>query len=67
VKGIFRLCDYEVGERLYHYKEKQWVFHGVIENKEENLLYVRLEEFDGIHVIREDVLVKEGFISKVGK
>ena len=65
MKGIFRLCDYEVGERLYEHKNGEWVFHGVVEKKENHFLHIRNAKHRGIMVVRSDVLSREGFISKV--
>ena len=65
MKGIFRLCDYEVDELLYQHKNGEWVFYGVIDKKENCFLHIRTAKHNGIMVVRGDVLSREGFISKV--
>tara|TARA_A100001515_G_scaffold91921_1_gene73315 strand:+ start:123 stop:329 length:207 start_codon:yes stop_codon:yes gene_type:complete len=65
MKGKFRLCDYEVGETLYRHIAGQWQKYGVIEEKEKNCLYIRSDKHLGIMIIREDILVKEGYISQI--
>ncbi len=67
MKGIFRLCDYEVGEHLYEHKNGEWAFYGVVEKKENYFLHIRTAKHNVIMVVRSDILSREGFISKVGK
>lgn len=65
MKGIFRLCDYEVGEHLYQHKNNEWVLYGVVEKKIHYFLHIRTAKHNVIMVVRSDILSREGFISKV--
>ena len=65
MKGAFRLCEYQVGETLYRHVNGEWHTYGTIEGKKQNSLYIRSNKHLGIIIVREDILVKEGYISRI--
>jgi hypothetical protein len=65
MEGKYRLCNYKAGETLYTHKDGKWRRYGFIEKKQNSFLSIRIESVNGLVVIREDLLSREGVVSKV--
>jgi hypothetical protein len=59
----YKITDFEVGDYLYKFKEGRWANHGKIVIEESQVFGIRSNKFDGIIMLRKDLVYEEGFIA----
>ena len=59
----YKITDFEVGDYLYKFKEGKWAHHGKIVIEESQVFGIRSNKFDGIIMLRKDLVYEEGFIA----
>ena len=59
----YKITDFEVGDYLYKFKEGKWANHGKIVIEESQVFGIRSNKFDGIIMLRKDLVYEEGFIA----
>ena len=59
----YKITDFAVGDTLYKYKNREWVNYGKIILQQGEMFGIRTEKFEGVIMLRKDLLYKEGFIA----
>jgi len=59
----YKITDFEVGDTLYKYKNREWVNYGKIILQQGEMFGIRTEKFEGVIMLRKDLLYSEGFIA----
>ena len=59
----YKITDFEVGDYLYKFEEDKWINYGKIVIQEGQVFGVRSDKFDGVIMLRKDLVYGEGFIA----
>ena len=59
----YKITDFEVGDYLYKFEEDKWVNYGKIVIQEGQVFGIRSDKFDGVIMLRKDLVYGEGFIA----
>ena len=59
----YKITDFEVGDYLYKFKEGKWANHDKIVIEESQVFGIRSDKFDGVIMLRKDLVYEEGFIA----
>ena len=59
----YKITDFEVGDYLYKFEKDKWVSYGKIVIQEGQVFGIRSNKFDGIIMLRTDLVYGEGFIA----
>ena len=59
----YKITDFEVGDYLYKFEENKWVSYGKIVIQEGQVFGIRSDKFDGVIMLRKDLVYGEGFIA----
>jgi len=59
----YKITDFEVGDYLYKFEEDRWVSYGKIVIQEGQVFGIRSDKFDGVIMLRKDLVYGEGFIA----
>jgi len=59
----YKITDFEVGDYLYKFEEDKWVNYGKIVIQESQVFGIRSDKFDGVIMLRKDLVYSEGFIA----
>jgi len=59
----YKITDFEVGDYLYKFEEDKWVNYGKIVIEESQVFGIRSDKFDGVIMLRKDLVYGEGFIA----
>ena len=59
----YKITDFEVGDSLFKYEDRQWVNYGKIVIQEGQVFGIRSAKFDGVIMLRKDLVYGEGFIA----
>ena len=59
----YKITDFEVGDYLYKFEEDKWINYGKIVIQEGQVFGIRSDEFDGVIMLRKDLVYGEGFIA----
>ena len=59
----YKITDFEVGDHLFKFEEGVWVNHGKIVLQQGTMFGIRTKAYDGIIMLRDNVLYSEGFIA----
>ena len=59
----YKITDFEVGDHLFKFEEGIWVNHGKIVLQQGTMFGIRTKAYDGIIMLRDNVLYSEGLIA----
>ena len=59
----YKITDFEIGDYLYKFEEDRWINYGKIVIQEGQVFGIRSDKFDGIIMLRKDLVYEEGFIA----
>ena len=59
----YKITDFEVGDYLYKFEKDKWVNYGKIVLQQGPVFGIRSNKFDGIIMLRTDLVYEEGFIA----
>ena len=59
----YKIADFEVGDYLYKFKENKWINYGKIVLQQGQVFGIRSAKFDGVIMLRKDLVYEEGFIA----
>ena len=59
----YKITDFEVGDYLYKFEEDKWVNYGKIVLQQGQVFGIRSAKFDGVIMLRKDLVYGEGFIA----
>ncbi len=59
----YKITDFEVGDHLFKFEEGVWVNHGKIVLQQGTMFGIRTKAYDGIIMLRDNVLYSEGLIA----
>ena len=59
----YKITDFEVGDYLYKFEKDKWVSYGKIVIQEGQVFGIRSAKFDGVIMLRKDLVYGEGFIA----
>ena len=59
----YKITDFEVGDYLYKFEEDKWVNYGKIVLQQGQVFGIRSTKFDGVIMLRKDLVYSEGFIA----
>ena len=59
----YKITDFEVGDYLYKFEEDKWVNYGKIVLQQGPVFGIQSAKFDGIIMLRKDLVYGEGFIA----
>jgi len=59
----YKITDFEVGDYLYKFKENKWINYGKIVLQQGQVFGIRSAKFDGVIMLRKDLVYEEGFIA----
>ena len=59
----YKITDFEVGDYLYKFEEDKWINYGKIVIQEGQVFGIRSDKFDGVIMLRKDLVYEEGFIA----
>ena len=59
----YKITDFEVGDYLYKFEENRWVNYGKIVLQQGQVFGIRSAKFDGVIMLRKDLVYSEGFIA----
>ena len=59
----YKITDFEVGDYLYKFKKDKWQNHGKIVLEQGQVFGIRSDKFDGVIMLRKDLVYSEGFIA----
>ena len=59
----YKITDFEVGDYLYKFEEDRWINYGKIVLQQGQVFGIRSNKFDGIIMLRTDLVYGEGFIA----
>ena len=59
----YKITDFEVGDYLYKFEENKWVNYGKIVLQQGQVFGIRSHKFNGIIMLRTDLVYEEGFIA----
>ena len=59
----YKITDFEVGDYLYKFEEDKWINYGKIVLQEGQVFGIRSAKFDGVIMLRKDLVYGEGFIA----
>jgi len=59
----YKITDFEVGDYLYKFEEDKWINYGKIVLQQGQVFGIRSNKFDGIIMLRTDLVYGEGFIA----
>ena len=59
----YKITDFEVGDYLYKFEEDKWVNYGKIVLQQGQVFGIRSAKFDGVIMLRKDLVYEEGFIA----
>ena len=59
----YKITDFEVGDYLYKFEEDKWINYGKIVIQEGQVFGIRSDKFDGVIMLRKDLVYGEGFIA----
>ena len=59
----YKITDFEVGDYLYKFEEDKWVNYGKIVLQQGQVFGIRTEKFEGVIMLRKDLVYSEGFIA----
>lgn len=59
----YKIIDFEVGDYLYKFEEDKWVNYGKIVLEQGQVFGIRSDKFDGVIMLRKDLVYSEGFIA----
>ena len=67
---LFRTNKFQKGEAVYKHRGtdiNSWQFFGTVIRVEKNFIGIRVDKqtIPGIMMVREDILVKEGFVVRI--
>ena len=60
---VYKIVNFEAGDSLYKFDDGQWVNYGKIVSDKGEMFGIRAQKFQGIIMLRKDLLYKEGFIA----
>ena len=64
---MYRIKDFRIGDRLYHYQDSQWKYHATVTTTDTTSYGLSNRFVDGIVVVVKDGLEKSGFIASPEK
>jgi len=59
----YKITDFQVGDYLYKFEKEEWINHGKIVLQQGQVFGIRSNKFNGIMMIRKDLVYGEGFIA----
>jgi len=59
----YKITDFEIGDYLYKFEEDKWVNYGKIVLQQGQVFGIRSAKFDGVIMLRKDLVYGEGFIA----
>ena len=59
----YKITDFEVGDYLYKFEEDKWINYGKIVLQQGQVFGIRSDKFDGVIMLRKDLVYEEGFIA----
>tara|TARA_R100001015_G_C4527999_1_gene95188 strand:- start:149 stop:373 length:225 start_codon:yes stop_codon:yes gene_type:complete len=59
----YKITDFQVGDYLYKFEKEEWINYGKIVLQQGQVFGIRSNKFDGIMMIRKDLVYGEGFIA----
>ena len=59
----YKITDFEVGDYLYKFEEDKWINYGKIVLQQGQVFGIRSAKFDGVIMLRKDLVYGEGFIA----
>jgi len=59
----YKITNFEVGDYLYKFEEDKWIKYGKIVLQQGQVFGIRSNKFDGIIMLRTDLVYGEGFIA----
>jgi hypothetical protein len=59
----YKITDFEVGDYLYKFEKDRWVNYGKIVLEQGQVFGIRSAKFDGVIMLRKDLVYSEGFIA----
>ena len=59
----YKITDFEVGDYLYKFEEDKWINYGKIVLQQGQVFGIRSAKFDGVIMLRKDLVYEEGFIA----
>ena len=59
----YKITDFEVGDHLFKFEEGKWTNYGKIVLEQGRMFGVRANAYEGIIMLRDNVLYSEGFIA----
>ena len=59
----YKITDFEIGDYLYKFEDDRWVNYGKIVIQESQVFGIRNDKFDGVIMLRKDLVYGEGFIA----
>ena len=59
----YKITDFEVGDYLYKFEEDKWINYGKIVLQQGQVFGIQSAKFDGIIMLRKDLVYGEGFIA----
>jgi hypothetical protein len=67
---LFRTNNFQKGDRVYKHRGpdiNSWQFFGTVVRVEQNFIGIRVDKqtIPGIAMVREDILIKEGFVVRI--
>ena len=59
----YKITDFEVGDHLYKFEKDKWINYGKIVLQQGPVFGIQSTKFDGIIMLRKDLVYGEGFIA----
>ena len=59
----YKITDFQIGDYLYKFEEDKWVNYGKIVLQQGQVFGIRSAKFDGVIMLRKDLVYREGFIA----
>ena len=59
----YKITDFEVGDYLYKFEKDKWINYGKIVLQQGQVFGIQSNKFDGIIMLRKDLVYGEGFIA----
>ena len=59
----YKITDFEVGDYLYKFEKDKWINYGKIVLQQGQVFGIRSAKFDGVIMLRKDLVYEEGFIA----
>ena len=65
--NMYRINNFKIGDRLYHYKDSQWKYHATVIDRDGTSYGLSSKFVDGTVIVIRNVLDKAGFIGSPKK